>query len=316
MWIRTDVVLRSSSLQKHGTIRDDFIIPKEDQDPFIATHITTSEVNAFLPENFLEQNSQGKTKWWIQKYLYGSFQYAAGLVYPSALQYVVDDFEIPKHWKRIVAFDYGLADDSVFLFGAIDEEHSLVYIYDEIPTNNKNIAELAKMYFEGISDIPSGGMLCAPIIDPKSGPRRDYDKKTLADHFLDYNIAFKPGAVNKDARIYRTNTYIELGYLRIMRKCKYLINQLREYKFKTEKGNEQDFTNKPVDKDDHAIVCLEWILMELPADPRNLIYGIYNKQGVDLTLTEEEKREKEYSEWFFEDEDVLEQNYFSGPIFD
>ena len=314
-WIRTEVVLRSGEVQKHGNILDDFNVPEEDRDPFISTHITTSEVNAFLPENFIEQNSQGKTQWWIQKYLYGSFQYAAGLVYPNALQYIEDDFEIPKHWKRIIAYDYGLSDDSVFLLGAIDEEKGIVHIYDEVVTNDKNIAELARLYFEVTKDIPSGGLVCAPIIDPKSGSRRDYDKKTLADHFLDYNIAFKPGAVNKDARIYRTNTYIELGYIRIMKRCKYLIDQLREYKFKTDGSDEQNFTDKPVDKNDHAIVCLEWILMELPADPRNLLYGVYNRKAEDLTLTMEEKKEKEYAEWMFADD---EEDYpiFDTPVFE
>lgn len=316
-WIRTDVVLRSGSLQKHGNVLDSFIIPESDKDPFIATHITTSDVNAYLPENFIEQNSQGKTKWWIQKYLYGSFQYAAGLVYPSAMDYIVDDFEIPKTWKRIIAYDYGLSDDSVFLFGAIDEEKGLVYIYKEVVTNDKNIAELSKIYFEATKDIPAGGMVCAPIIDPKSGSKRDYDKKTLADHFLDYNIAFKPGAINKDARVYRTNTYIELGYLRIMRECTYLINQLREYKFKTDGSDELTFTNKPVDKNDHAIVCLEWILMELPADPRNLLYGIYNKRGYDLTQEEEQdKKEQAYANWMFADEDENTFNAFDSPEYD
>lgn len=302
-------------MQKHGDVLDDFAIPDEDRDPFISTHITTSAVNAYLPDNFIEQNSQGKTKWWIQKYLYGSFQYAAGLVYPSALQYLCDDFEIPKHWKRIIAYDYGLSDDSVFLLGAIDEEKGLVYIYDEVVTNDKNIAELSKLYFECTKDIPSGGMVCPPIIDPKSGSQRDYDKKTLADHFLDYNIYFKPGAINKDARVYRTNTYIELGYLRIMKKCKYLIGQLREYKFKTDGSDELTFTDKPVDKNDHAIVCLEWILMELPADPRNLLFGIYNKRGEDLTI-EQDKKEKEYAEWMFADEEDNSFDSFDSPIYD
>jgi len=315
-WIRTDVVLRSGEIHKHGDVLDDFAIPDEDRDPFISTHITTSAVNAYLPDNFIEQNSQGKTKWWIQKYLYGSFQYAAGLVYPSAMQYIVDDFEIPKHWKRIVAYDYGLSDDSVFLLGAVDEEKGLVYIYDEVVTNDKNIAELSNLYFEATKDIPSGGMICPPIIDPKSGSKRDYDKKTLADHFLDYNIAFKPGAINKDARVYRTNTYIELGYLRIMKKCRYLINQLREYKFKTDGSDELTFTDKPVDKNDHAIVCLEWILMELPADPRNLLYGIYNKKGIDLVGTEQEQKDREYAAWMFEDAEDTSFDSFDAPIYD
>lgn len=315
-WIRTEVVLRSGNLEKHGEVLDDFIIDEADQDPFISTHITTSSVNAFLPENFIEQNSQGKTKWWIQKYLYGSFQYAAGLVYPNAMQHIVDDFEIPKHWKRIIAFDYGLADDSVFLFGAVNEVDGYLYIYDEIVTNDKNIKELARAYFEGTKDIPAGGLICAPIIDPKSASQRDYNKKTLADHFLDYNIAFMPGAVNKEARIYRTNTYIELGYLKIMKKCKYLIDQLREYKFKTDGTDEQNFTDKPVDKNDHAIVCLEWILMELPADPTKLLYGAYNRKGEELSLDDPKKKEQAYAEWIFSEPEEESFEALDYPYFD
>ncbi|MCQ2968543.1 MAG: phage terminase large subunit [Clostridium sp.] len=314
-WIRTDVVLKAGFIHKHGQIHDDFYVDPKDRDPFVSVHITTSDVNAYLPDNFVEQNSQGKTMWWIQKYLYGSFQYAAGLVYPNAINHVIEDFQVPKHWKRLVAYDYGLSDDSVYLLAAIDEEKGQVIIYDEYVTNNKNIAELAAAYFEITRDIPSGGMVGPPIIDPKSGSKRDYDKKALADHFLDYNIAFKPGAINKDARVFRTNTYIELGYLKIMRKCKYLINQLREYKFKTEGSDEQMFTDKPVDKNDHAIVCLEWILMELPADPRNLVYGIYNKDAKDLTLSDNTKKEQEYAVWFFEDTDDNEDSFMS-PVFD
>lgn len=317
-WIRTEVVLRSGEIHKHGNISDDFIVPEKEKDPFISTHITTSEVNAFLPEDFIEQNSRGKTVWWIQKYLYGSFQYAAGLVYPNALRHIEDDFEVPKHWKRIIAFDYGLSDDSVYLLGAIDEIEGVVHIYDEIVTNNKNIAELSQLYFDATKDIPAGGLYCSPIIDPKSACKRDYDKKALADHFLDYNIAFKPGAVNKDARIYRTNTYIELGYLKIMRKCEYLINQLREYKFKTDGKDEQSFIDKPVDKDDHAIVCLEWMLMELPADPTKLLYGVYNKRAENIALElEQEHKDKAYAEWALSDDnDLDDDDYYTSPIFD
>ena len=204
-----------------------------------------------------------------------------------------------------------------FYLGLLTRINGILYIYDNVVTNNKNIAELANLYFEATKDIPSGGMVSPPLIDPNSGSKRDYDKKTLADHFLDYNIAFKPGAVNKDARIYRLNTYIELGYLKIMRKCKYLIDQLREYKFKTDGTGEQNFTDKPVDKNDHAIVCLEWITMELPADPRNLLYGIYNKKAVDLTAQDQDKKEKEYAEWMFADDDYIDnEGAFSSPIFD
>ena len=218
---------------------------------------------------------KNKPAWWVARYVYGSFSYAEGLVYPSAMRYVCDSFDVPRHWRRIIAYDYGLADNSVFLFGAVDESSSLLYIYKEIVTNNKSVAELAEMYHEGAKDIPSGGMICPPIIDPKSAPKRDYDKKSLADHFMDYGIAFKPGYINLDARIYRLNTYLECGKLRIMNNCECLIRELRDYKFKARANdmiNGRD--DKPEDKNNHAINPLEWIVMELPANPNNLIAGI------------------------------------------
>ena len=100
-----------------------------------------------------------------------------------------------------------------------------------------------------------------------------------------------------------------------MKKCKYLIDLLREYKFKTDGTDEQNFTDKPVDKNDHAIVCLEWILMELPADPTKLLYGAYNKKGMDLSLDDPAKKEQAYAEWIFtepeEDSfDALEYPYY------
>ena len=35
----------------------------------------------------------------------------------------------------------------------------------------------------------------------------------------------------------------------------------------------------PEDKDNHSINALEWICMELPADPHNLTTGVYGANG-------------------------------------
>lgn len=197
--------------------------------------------------------------------------------------HIVDDFDFPCEWKRIIAFDYGLSDDAVFIFGAIDEIKGIVYIYKEIRVNNKNVEELARIFKDGIKDIPIGGLIAAPLIDPKSALKRDYDKKTLADHFRDQGIIFQPGAINVDARVFRLNTYLESGKLKIFRSCSGLNRELVNYKFKSDESLLSGFTGKPVDKDNHGINALEWITMDLPSDPRNLVYGIYNRQGEDLT---------------------------------
>ena len=282
-WIRDSVLLNSDDIFKHGEVIDIFEVDPMRADKHISAHVTSTSANEFLPPNFIEQNTKNKPLWWVNRFIYGSFLYAEGLVYPGAMKIVVDDFDIPKEWKRMVSFDYGLADDAVFLFAAIDEQKSIVYLYKEIRTNNKNVEELANILKQGMEDIPIGGLLGAPIIDPKSGSKRDYDKKTLADHFIDYGISFVPGQVNVDARVFRLNTYIESGKLKIFRSCVGLNREMANYKFAADESVLSGFTGKPVDKNNHGVNALEWITMELPSDPKNLIYGIYNKYGVDIS---------------------------------
>lgn len=300
-WIKSDVLQVSSVIEKHGEIVDEYDVDPEKADPAISTHVTSTSANEFLPSDFIARNVKNKPLWWVNRYIYGSFLYAEGKVYPKSNLSVEDDFEVPKHWKRIVAFDYGLADDAVFIAGAVDTEKGVLHIYDECRSNDNNVETLAHLFFEFTKDIPIGGWICAPIIDPRSGPKRDYDKKSLSDHFLDYGISFIPGFVNVDARIFRLNTYFESGKIKIMRKCKGLIEELDEYKFKADESLNSGYTGKPVDKNNHGINALEWITMELPADPKNLLYGVYGKHGEDLTKEDED--EKQAAFWALADEE-------------
>ena len=294
-WIKTEVLNCSDVIRKHGDIHDVYTLDKDEQDPMLSTHVTATTANAYLPPDFIEMQTKNRPRWWVERYIYGSFLYADGLVYPSAAKYITDSFEPPKAWRRIVAFDYGLADSSCFLFGAVDMMNNLLYFYKEVYVNNRNVEELAKLFKEASADIAVGNWICSPIIDPKSGPRRDYDKKTLADNFLDYGISFIPGQVNREARVFRLNTYLESGRVRIMSSCPNLIRQLKELKFKQNPiSTTSPWRNDPEDKDDHAVVCAEWIVMELPKDPKNLIYGVYGKDGnmIDLLYSAQEQRNR------------------------
>lgn len=283
-WIRTEVLYTSDKIYRHGETLDEVNVPEDVKDPAISTHIATTDCNAFLPPNFIETVCKNKPGWWINRYIFSSFSYAEGLVYPAAMHCVVPHYDVDPTWKRIVAADYGLSDDFVYLFAAIDEQHGKVVIYKEAVTNNKNIEELSKLFFKECEDIPVGGMWCAPILDPKSGAKRDYNKRTLYDHFMDFGIAFQPGHISIDARVFRTNTYLESGKLEILDTCSYLIEELRDYKFPPKKiGDSYNRAqDKPVDKNNHAINPLEWICMALPADPAKLVYGSYDRYGNNL----------------------------------
>lgn len=289
-WIRSDVLLVSSDIQKHGDVKDKYAIDKADLDPATSSHITATDANEYLPPDpitFIQNICKNKPDWWVRRYTQGSFSYAEGLVYPNAMNCIVDSFEIPKTWVRLIAFDYGLSDDARYLFGAIDMQKGILYVYKELSANNKNIEQLAQLYYQGAEDIPSGMLYGQPIIDPKSGPKRDYNKKSLSDYFLDYGIAFKPGVVSLDARIFRLNTYIDQGYVKIFRDCRLLIKELSDYKYPPHTLGEARHSDKPIDKNNHSINPLEWIVMELPANPKNILQGVYNKRGQRVDLDEE-----------------------------
>lgn len=303
-WIRDELLLVSSDIQKHGSVIDTYTVLGNKMDKNISSHIASSDVNAYLPPGWMEATCKNRPMWWTKRYIYGSFNYAEGLVYPTAMDHVVDDFDIPKDWKRIVAFDYGLNDDAVYVWGAVDPNKGILYIYKEQRNTQQNVEFLANVFHKEAVNVPVGGWICQPIIDPKSGIKRDYNKKTLIDHFIDYNIYFKPGQVSVDARVYRVNTYLEQGRLKIFRSCTALVKELRDYKFRPKSLDKPNAnTDKPVDKDNHGINAMEWICMELPADPKKLVFGVYNSQGEDIT---KEARNVELSP--FDDEE--ERDYF------
>lgn len=296
-WVRTDFVLQAASLQFYGDVMDQNLTQQEEHlDPAMSAHIAATDVNTYLPEDYYENNSKNKPAWWIKKFLHGSFAYSEGLVYPGAQKIFVPKFEIPRNWKRLVAFDYGLQDPSVFLFAAIDQANSMVYIYKEARRTETNIELLAKLYQEEASDIPDGGFYCAPIIDPKSGPRRDYNKKSLIDHFIDFGIFFEPGDVNLEARIYRLNTYIECNHLRIFDCCTDLRQELENYKFKDQTLDKVvRSADVPEDKNNHSINAAEWICMRLPADPAKIMYGGYGPNGLLIEDEPEQRKQISYA---------------------
>ena len=122
---------------------------------------------------------------------------------------------------------------------------------------------------------------------------------------MDFGIAFQPGHINLDARIYRLNTYLECGKIKILDCCQHLIDELRDYKFipqSLDKSNSA--TDKPEDKNNHAINPLEWIVMELPANPGDLTKGIYNKAGKNLVGEAQRNKKKHYSELALMDDDA------------
>lgn len=289
-WIRSDVVLLADKIQKHGAVIDEYTNDPAKRDKDIGVHITASSANAFLPKGWLQMVTRNKPSWWVQRYIYGSFVYSEGLVYPNAMKAIVPTFVPPPNWPRLAGHDYGLADKAAFVWLALDKEDGVVYAYMERGTSNRNLEELAAIFKEGSADIPLGGWYTTPFIDPKSGSKRDYNKKALIELYEELGLIFQPGYISIDARILRMNTYLDAGKLKIMDCCQELIEELRDYKFPSRTLNEPRVANKPIDKNNHYINATEWPLMVLPADPKQLYGAAYDRFAGSYAVQDERKR--------------------------
>ena len=291
-WIRTDLLLLSNQIHKYGAVADEYAVDTAKMDKDISSHITASSANAFLPKGWMDMVTRNKPSWWIQRYIYGSFVYSEGLVYPNAMKAICPSFPVPPNWPRLAGHDYGLSDKAAFVFLAIDEIDGVIYAYKERGTSNRDLGQLADIFRAATEDIPIGGWWTTPFIDPKSGPKRDYNKKSLVDLYSEEGIIFQPGAISVDARIYRMNTYINTGKLRIMDCCTELIGELKEYKFPARTLNDAKEANKPVDKNNHYINATEWPLMALPADPKQLRGAAYDRFSGSASVQEERMRQQ------------------------
>ena len=302
-WVRSELLSVANNIHKHGDILDLYVQDQSRLDPNIDVHVATTSVNPYLPPNYIEEISYNKPMWWVARYVLGSFNYSEGLVYPSAAAHIVASFDPPPHWPRLLACDYGLNDKFVYLLAAIEPGTGVVHIYREFTTTDRNIEYLAEQFKLFTEHIPSGNWYTQPILDPKSGSRRDYNKKDLFTHFLDHGIYFKPGHINLEARIYRLNTYLESGRQKIHDVCNNLKDEIIRYKFpdRTLDDKKRNY-NKPVDKDNHSINALEWITMELPANPALLKLKAFGPHGVDLDAARQRHLDnKHYAEFALSD---------------
>ena len=293
-WVKTDIVDRSSVILKHGgAIYNPPPIDEVDEvDDQMSSHITATSANKYLPSTYFADNSKGKPQWWINRYLLGSFAYSEGLVYPSAINNretgqctVVPTRQPPINAKYILAHDYGLADPTGILLAYVDPNRNKLVIYREYKREDNNIAQIVDQLRLMTRDVPTGAWLRPWIIDPKSGTKRDYNKKSLIDHYAEYGIFFEPGQVSLDAGVFKTNSYFEQGFIEICDSCTQLIKELQNYRFPSDNASESGKKDKPEDKNNHLCDPLRWIVMELPKDPTLLSYDAYAADGRNLRET-------------------------------
>lgn len=301
-WIKSEMLMKSNKIKTFGTILDVPKVPDKGKDPAIETYIAATDCNPYLPKNYIRDLCAGKPNWWKERYIYGSFAFANGQVFPGYEKYIVPSFDPPPEWKRLVAHDPGLSDPNAFVCAAIDEANGIVHFYRDRQYEGMGVDKLVDRWDkEIVYDISPYSWYTQPIMDGKMFGRRDRTSmQTLDQMWAQYGVYFKAGHIPIKDRVWRASTYFGSDRIRIHDCCENLIRELKTYKWKPQKLGVV-WKEEPVDKDNHSIDCMEWILMELPENPKGLVLGAYSGNGAIIGAKKTD--EQLYAEHVFSDDD-------------
>jgi phage terminase large subunit len=145
--------------------------------------------------------------------------------------------------------------------------------------------------------IPSGRLRFL-VGDPKGTSKSEKDMRSIFDHYAEYGVYFSPATNKIIDGIMKVYNYFALGKLKIYSTCTNTVREGLAYKYPERSLDDKtNVSEKPIDKDNHAMDSLKYFVAELPDDPENLINRSYG-----LTYMNE-KKEQAHLPHALQDED-------------
>ncbi len=158
---------------------------------------------------------------------------------------IVDDFELPKHWRKCFGMDVGWNRTAV-IWGAHDMDTDTVYLYHEY---YRGQAEPA-VHAQGIKAV---GDWIPGVIDPASRGRTQTDGNSLAEMYKDLGLKLDFANNAREAGIYEVWERLSSGRLKFFRSLSNLRSEYRIYR-RDEKG-------RIVKENDHLMDALRYMIM-------------------------------------------------------
>lgn len=271
-WVRSEILMKAGRI--YGA-KEKYQRDLDSRDPNISVHISRTDQNTYLPDGYIESLKIGKPEWWVNKFLYGSFNFSEGAVYPNFSKAIINmspkevrDNIRNKGWKVYGSADFGIVDPTVLILFALDPVEGVLYAYDEYYQSHFPVPEHAKEMKKRMGHIPHG-LLMKLVGDPSGAKRNINDRRSIFDHYAEYGIYFQKADNRIDAGIMKVYSYLELGKLKILDSLKHTIEEMSTYRYKTTTIDEKP-SEKPVDANNHTCDCVRYLVHELPDDPNEL----------------------------------------------
>ena len=203
--------------------------------------------NPAYPREEFERARRDLPDWMFRMFYMGEFAKPEGLVYqdfnPSV--HVVEPFDIPKNWTRIVGVDFGYNNPFAVLWLAIDGDNN-IYVYREYYEREK----LPKEAGEDIVRLSKGEMIDAVICDP-SRPEGMEDLRRLGLPVQAADNSVLTG-------IQRVTEKLKARQLFVFRGLQNTLNEFEAYSWKVINGAQSE---QPVKEFDHSMDALRYAIM-------------------------------------------------------
>lgn len=280
-WLNTKFLMESSQIVYHGDVQDRYQVPPEKRDPAKVTHISATSANVYLPPDYEANLAKNKEKWWVNRYLKGSFKYTEGLVYPNFMDWFCEPFEIPAHWRRITGTDFGRRDPTAHVVGALDPIGKCIYIYDEVEEtlDDKPLDHVVQMIKEADS-FPAYLLAFPHQCDPRGRNRDQVSGQSWIHAYQERGIIFQTAQdCEGDSiapTIQKVYNYANNGRLKIFSTCRKIRDSLSKYRYPDRKvGDSSNQGEKPMDANNHLPDAIRYMMSpfpQFPADPDSFSY--------------------------------------------
>lgn len=170
----------------------------------------------------------------------------SGAIYPvPESDILVDPFEIPDWWPKVYAMDVGW-NNTACLWGAIDRESNVVYLYSEYKRGQAEPAIHAHA-------VRSKGDWIRGVIDPASRGRSQRDGESLLDNYYDLGLLLDKANNSVESGLDKVWGYLSSGRIKVFRHLNSFLDEYRIYR--------RDESGKIVKENDHLMDCLRYLIV-------------------------------------------------------
>jgi hypothetical protein len=298
-WVKKKFLVDSATVSYYGSAHREGYRMNNQTDPQKFSLVMATDANPYLPENFIAEQSRGKSPAYIQQFFYGSFNFSENLVYPNVGTCIVQPHPLPPEFNErgqrtlwyLVGLDYGVSDALAIIYAAYSTVTKKLYFFDELYERNLDVKTAVKKHREKMKlhKITNNKLMMLPLFDGRSYNKREANLQTIGSLFNDEGLYFTPSFTFNDARNAKFNGIVNEGQIEIYSNLDFFIEEVTNYKWKTNKDG--SVADSPVDKNNHAINAGEFIIMALPINLNYFDMSAYLPAGM-IHLHDKEENKK------------------------